>query len=150
VHSTTPCSFLICILAAGCSESATSSSAADAAADASEAASPCSTGPAYDASANSTPFPYRPPSDAGALPTCTPRCGSKGPSAGFSNVDALPSGACSQEGELCGMSVSYYCEGAGLGRVDGMECACEGGTWKCWITSQGGGICATPQDGAAD
>lgn len=113
--------------------------------------SPCSTGPAHPWD---TTFPEGPRQS--PHPVCVERCGMHptmtwGERGGVSpTMDAVPSGACSFEGEACSMvAVRPCCSPEGdQGQALLFECRCHGGTWACASTHHGGGACACGADGA--
>lgn len=100
----------------------------------------CSDGPRWP---RGTQFEYERggPIDA---PACTPHCGpNKSPSSMWSGArgaltsDALPSGACAENGVVCTMSAEWLgpCpEGAeAIGPLDLFICRCASGAWACTI-----------------
>lgn len=127
--------------------------------------SSCSTGAPYDLG---THFPELNAPDAMDAPECVPRCGEKG--GVFFNfgttwpVAALPSGACSYDGEVCSMTAVHTRECPDRTMVacslTPYACRCENGTWRCYAGLRGASacLCAGPRsgrdagasDGAAD
>ena len=112
----------------------------------------CSTGPAWGL--DTQPPAYTGPQLDG-VPECVPRCGAEAklPGPGFVRaVAALPSGTCQHEGEPCGMAAAYTatCNGVTQGcDLSTYQCRCESGNWRCYVTSQGGGVCAPCFDAGA-
>lgn len=89
------------------------------------------------------------------LPACKPRCDYQGgvEPPGFYFVEALPSGACVDEGVACGMAVRVRCcggRGPVVGPVNGMLCSCSAGVWKCGVSNQGAATCGVCLDGGSD
>lgn len=82
--------------------------------------------------------------DQTAYPACAARCVAGRSPPAPQSLEALPSGACTVEGERCGMGLQYFCppDGVVLGRVDLMRCTCTSGSWSCVTAIQGAGICA--------
>lgn len=127
--------------------------------------SPCSTGAPYDLE---THFPDLDAPDALDAPKCVPRCGEKG--GAFFNygtswsVAALPSGACSYDGEVCSMTAVHTRECPDRSTVScsltPYACRCEDGNWRCYAGLRGASAClcrdltsgldAGASDGAAD
>ncbi len=93
----------------------------------------------YDGPPSEGHLPYEGSSATG--PTCRPRCGANEAFDNFYSASALPTGSC--EGSVtCDMAAVPKCGCAeDRGPVNGYRCACESGTWRCWIVSQGGSIC---------
>lgn len=114
--------------------------------DSPDGRSACSTGPAYvDAGqfalGNAVP---------GDHPDCIPRC-SADTTPGRLSITQVPSGACTVAGEICNLGVIYPCGDAPIGREDEMQCVCTSGQWRCFIATQGAGICvAAIPDARAD
>ena len=113
----------------------------------------CSVGPPYDV--QSYP-PARAASSSANVGACVPRCGGEEMYPGLSGpiyaIAALPSGACPNDGELCTMTAAVVrsCQGQTRGcDVSLFECACESGSWRCYVTSQGGGVCGPCAEGDA-
>lgn len=112
--------------------------------------STCSTGPAYTIS---TQFAIEdcPPHCHATQPECVPRCDySRGKYMAEYWMDALPSGSCLYEGERCSMGAWELCDVCnGLpspGALNGYECACTAGEWRCIITAKGGSTCTSCAD----
>ncbi len=107
----------------------------------------CSSGPTY--LRDQIGFPVE--NDPTQYPKCIPHCGYTGdglggPGLGFYYADALPSGACTNDGATCSMTVAITCcggqqRGPTGGPVHGMRCRCQEGAWKCVIAAMGGAIC---------
>ena len=106
--------------------------------------SECSTGEPY---APGTELPASP--NEPSAPACVPRCGetARGPDS-FPLMSALPTGSCPYERERCTMAARYTCRCAdgstGIGAVNGYACRCEGGAWRCVVSSQGASPCSCP------
>lgn len=110
--------------------------------------SSCSTGPAYPFD---TTFPPLDPKVTVRAPGCVARCGAVLEPHDYYgtpwSIDALPSGACTHDGEICQVE-----RGAVRTRTcdDGRKvacsltpyaCRCEGGTWRCYQGPQGASAC---------
>ena len=120
--------------------------------------SACSTGPAATLG---TPLPVLPADARPSGPECVPRCGvEKGtyPTFGYQwPVAALPSGACSYEGEVCLMGAVSTLDCPPQSSLPVVACSlssyacrCEGGAWRCYVWSRGASACVCPllPDGA--
>ena len=117
--------------------------------------SPCSTGAPYDLQ-KLQPLPGNEPSS--EAPECIARCGVQKAQLGHYGVTwsvaALPSGACSYDGEVCSMRAvrTLDCDD---GRtvacsLTGYACRCESGSWKCYHGAQGASACICSLPSAAD
>jgi len=111
--------------------------------------SPCSNGPTYSWDSG-----FSHSTDTESHPKCTPHCGSERESStGTFPVESLPSGECSDDGEVCSMTIRIYCcndrsrEG---GPVHVMRCSCGNGTWTCAYSAQGAASCRPCSDGGLD
>lgn len=128
--------------------------------------SSCSTGAPYDLG---THFPeLNAPDGARNTPECVPRCGEKGGVffnfGTFWSVAALPSGACSYDGEVCSMTAVHTRECPDRTTVacslTPYGCRCENGNWRCYAGARGASAClcrdltsgldAGASDGSAD
>jgi hypothetical protein len=102
----------------------------------------CSDGPRWP---RGTSFAYEAsgPTDA---PRCTPHCGPNQPASPICSgvgggphltSDALPSGACSEDGVVCTMTAEWLgpCppDGSPSGPLDLFICRCTGGAWACTV-----------------
>jgi hypothetical protein len=94
----------------------------------------------------------------GGDPYCVARCGDVssahfGASGGpLPTVSALPTGACSEDGERCQMHVIELYSGAccpkDMGYTSHVVCECRAGTWICGPIGGGsGGVCVCLPDG---
>ena len=107
--------------------------------------SACSTGPAY---ANDAVFDAGPAES--QQPNCVPRCGahpnlvwstSTGVNAGPSpTLEAVPSGACTYEGEACSMVAVRACCPSSPGAGLLFECHCTNLTWNCVAANASGAV----------
>lgn len=135
-------------LVVACASNAATTMDADSGAGAQRSA--CSTGPAYDYRSQ---FPDEPgATSVSTEPECTPRCGT-GRRAGATvnpfSIEALPSGACSVEGELCAMAAQATCPCPNEQAPSNVyRCRCSGASWTCSIIQAGGSICTNQCAGA--
>ncbi|MBX3187318.1 MAG: hypothetical protein KF819_09900 [Labilithrix sp.] len=85
------------------------------------------------------------------VPACTPHCGPNRSASGKWNAvgapgvtkltsDALPSGACSEDGVVCGMTAEWLgpCpdEGLASGPLNDFYCRCISGRWSCTVDAR--------------
>jgi hypothetical protein len=130
------------LVCGACASKAATSTDADGGAQAPQR-SACSTGPAYDYQSQ-FPSEYVAVPDP-ALPECTPRCGTGrrgGATVNYFPIEALPSGACSVEAELCTMGAQATCPCENeQAPANVYRCRCTGGSWLCTIIQGGGSIC---------
>jgi hypothetical protein len=113
----------------------------------SDGQSACSTGPAY---VFETAFPDIENADS-SLPECVPRCENGDKRSGYGTasnawtIEALPSGACTNDGEACQMAAVRVrtCPSGekSMCSYTGYECHCEGGNWKCYSGPKGASAC---------
>jgi len=109
--------------------------------------STCSTGPAVSNDATFAEGPRE-----SRQPVCVERCGEHEPrkwgaastSPGF---EAVPSGACTYDGEACSMVAVRTCACTDRGQAYLFECRCAGGTWACRAAVHGGDPCVCPDAG---
>lgn len=114
--------------------------------------SACSMGPPH---VHDSEFPMETNLEHDVLPECVPRCDAK--VYHHHNISAVPSGACTVEGERCMMALRKGClvapESYVQGAVHGLECRCRAREWHCVITVPGSGGCGpepTFTDGGVD
>ncbi len=128
--------------------------ATDAAAEATAlwdgARSDCSTGPPYEAGTflpDDPNWATQPPA-----PDCIPRCEyvDYKPSSGHYPQEAIPSGACAVENEVCSMIAAYTCLCNYPGPVAGFRCTCRAGNWSCMQEGDPGSGCECPSDASTD
>ena len=95
----------------------------------------CSTGPA---SPSTIDLPF---STHTATHECTPRCGAvrQAPDNTY-DADALPSGACSADGDVCTLALREPCCGM-RGALSTFSCRCSAGTWSCGVAVRGAAAC---------
>lgn len=119
-----------------------------------QASGGCSTGPAQtEAEVPSAPNM----SDGPCMPRCVPRCGADELVSlnGYQEYtfEALPSGACRNDGETCQMDAARstsQCAGQPKHACDVSDyvCHCESGTWRCYLIAAGAGVCPLCVDDA--
>jgi len=101
------------------------------------ARSACSTGPGYPAG---YVFPFV--QENTNYPACIARCGVTN-----GTTDALPQGACSEEAEVCSMSVREKCPCPNEGPLSLFSCRCTSGQWSCSVAGRGARSCGCGLDG---
>ena len=107
--------------------------------------SPCSTGAPYETTAN---FPFVDVDGGATEPTCIPRCGAvRGSPDPVFGIDALPSGTCEVEGEVCKLGAREKCPPPNTrGPLTVFRCSCVNGAWTCGVLFRGASGCAGARD----
>jgi hypothetical protein len=95
-------------------------------------------------------FPEEPAPSSSDLPLCPPSCHPRTATAGAGTAPLdqdLPSGPCSDEGAACrsGLTAGWCgpCLDTG-GPGNEYFCSCQGGAWRCALTSRGLNMCDAP------
>jgi len=108
----------------------------------------CSEGPAQYGDATFPP-PRDPSANGASLPECIPLCGgakiSSPPYIPAYPIEQLPSGSCEFDGDRCRVTggTTQTCGiDTKLCNNSEFEGFCEDDQWRCYVTSQGAGLCA--------
>lgn len=114
----------------------------------------CSKGPPRDPRFPPPPATFPIPE---RRPECPPRCGAKRLPVGRYSLADIPSGACEEEGVVCGMIGQMLCAGGAYAAGRSVVCKCDRGEWNCGSGGiplaggcEGAPDAATPEDAGPD